>query len=46
MEVGRVVEVDDVTDAELDLAMRTISGPAPVRRPRPERSRRRERTAA
>jgi len=25
MEVGRVIEVDDVTDAELELALRTIA---------------------
>jgi hypothetical protein len=28
MEVGRVIDVDDVTDEELERAMRTISPPA------------------
>ena len=34
MAVGRVEDVSDVTDAELDLALRTISGETPARTPR------------
>jgi shikimate kinase / 3-dehydroquinate synthase len=42
MEVGRVVEVDDVTDAELEVALRTISVPSAAH----VRSERRRRAAA